>query len=206
MPIDESAALIAERTAVLETLRALEPDEWDAMSLCAGWRVRDVASHMSVVPGPVALLTGLVRRRGSVARYFADFARSKGDRPVAEILAAFERFAATTTTPPGIKMTDQAVDAFVHHHDIAIPLGREVPTDDARLRWLADGMVSANRFIGSAQRVRGLRLIATDIDWHHGTGPEIHGPAAAIILAGCGRTALVEQLKGDGLDVLDARR
>ncbi len=34
--IDEHAALRAERAAVLETIRSLDPIEWDAESLCDG--------------------------------------------------------------------------------------------------------------------------------------------------------------------------
>ena len=71
---------------------------------------------------------------------------------------------------------------------------------------MADGLPQAHRAIGAKARVEGLRLIATDIDWHYGTGPEVRGPAAAIILGGCGRSALDAQLDGPGLAVLQARR
>ena len=91
------------------------------------------------------------------------------------------------------------------HHDIALAVGRAVPTDDARLRWLADGLPQATRFIGSAERVRDIRMIATDIDWHYGTGPEVRGPAAAIILAACGRSVWHDRLDGPGLDVIRQR-
>jgi hypothetical protein len=71
---------------------------------------------------------------------------------------------------------------------------------------MADGLPQANRAIGAATMVEGLRLIATDIDWHYGTGPEVRGPVAAILLAGCGRAALDEQLDGPGLEILRGRR
>ena len=38
------------RLAVADLLETLAPREWDAPSLCAGWRVRDVAGHLSIVP------------------------------------------------------------------------------------------------------------------------------------------------------------
>ena len=49
-------------------------------------------------------------------------------------------------------------------------------------------------------------MIATDIDWHYGTGPEVRGPAAAILVAACGRPALDEELEGPGLATLRDRR
>ena len=88
---------------------------------------------------------------------------------------------------------------------VTLAVGRDVPTDDARLRWLADGIPQATRFIGCAERVRDVRMIATDIDWHYGTGPEVRGPAAAIILAACGRSVWLDRLEGPGRDVLAQR-
>ena len=35
-----------ERQALLELLETLTPEQWDAPSLCAEWRVRDVVGHM----------------------------------------------------------------------------------------------------------------------------------------------------------------
>jgi uncharacterized protein (TIGR03083 family) len=34
--------------AISELLEPLSPEQWDAPSLCDGWRVRDVVSHMCV--------------------------------------------------------------------------------------------------------------------------------------------------------------
>jgi hypothetical protein len=66
-------------------------------------------------------------------------------------------------------------------------------------------MVATGRPILAGRRVEGLRLVATDIDWHYGTGPEITGPAVALMLAGCGRRVLDDQLAGPGLVELQSR-
>lgn len=49
-----------ERAELADLLATLGPDQWEAPSLCAGWRVRDVVAHMYGYEelGPV----GLVRR------------------------------------------------------------------------------------------------------------------------------------------------
>ena len=36
----------AERQDLLTFLRTLTPSQWDTPSLCAGWRVREVVTHM----------------------------------------------------------------------------------------------------------------------------------------------------------------
>jgi len=207
MPVDEDAALIAERAAMYETLTRLTPQQWDHPSLCPGWRNRDVASHvhLALTMSMPRLLIGLAMNKGDFNRFMATYARQFGDRPTSAILASWDEVKTSAAIPPTTKKVEVAVDSFVHHHDICVPLGKAVPSDPERLRWMADGMVAAKQQIGSGPRVKGLRLIATDIEWHYGTGPEIHGPAAALILAGCGRTALNDQLEGDGLVEL-ARR
>ncbi|MEZ5167364.1 MAG: hypothetical protein R2695_13085 [Acidimicrobiales bacterium] len=62
-----------------------------------------------------------------------------------------------------------ALDCYVHHHDIAVPLGRSVLGDDARLRcgwptaWWARGQ--ADRYMPAPPALAQV----TDIDWHYGT-------------------------------------
>ncbi len=206
--IDEKPALQQERAALFDTVCDLSAAEWDTASLCDGWRVRDVIAHVNlgVTLKAPTVVGGLLVARGDFHRFMKRHAIKKGNRPVGVLLAESEMVAASSHNPPATKRVDLAIDVFVHHHDIAIPLGRSVPTDDARLRWMADGMVGANKMIGSAQRTRGLRLIATDIDWHYGTGPEVRGPVAALMVAASGRSALDDQLDGDGLAIVQGRR
>ncbi|MEQ8843210.1 MAG: maleylpyruvate isomerase family mycothiol-dependent enzyme [Acidimicrobiales bacterium] len=208
MPINEDDAIVAERSSLHDTLRALDAADWDHDSLCEGWRVRDVASHagLAVTITPAQFLIGMIRHRGSFDSFMAAHAVRLGERSVEEILASWVPVATSTKIPPTTRKVDTALDVFVHHHDISVPLGRDVPSDRGRLRWMADGLVSARKPIGSAGRVKGLRLIATDIDWHYGTGPEVRGPASALILAGTGRVAVDDALEGEGVAELARRR
>lgn len=203
----DKANLLAERASLLGTVEQLDGADWDTPSLAVGWRVRDVVAHvgMNVTLKPWTAIVGIARARGDYDRFMAGHARKVGDRPVAEHVAAMRRVAKHDGVAPTTKPSDGAIDAFVHHHDIALALGRDVPYDDARLRWLADGLPQAARPIGSSKRVEGLRVIATDIDWHYGTGPEVRGPAAAIILAACGRSVWNDRLEGPGVERFTAR-
>jgi hypothetical protein len=60
-------------------------------------------------------------------------------------------------------------------------------------------------FVGAKKRVAGLRLVATDVGWSHGDGPQVTGPGEAILLAASGRPAGLEDLSGDGVATLRSR-
>ena len=60
--------------------------------------------------------------------------------------------------------------------------------------WPASIMVGGN----VKARVRGLRLVADDVDWTSGEGPEVHGPSDAMILMLSGRQVGADELTGDG--------
>lgn len=57
----------------------------------------------------------------------------------------------------------------------------------------------------SRKRADGLRLAATDVEWSHGEGPEVHGTGEAILLALTGRPVVLDELTGDGVATLRAR-
>ena len=69
-----------ERQALLGFLELLTPDQWDAPTLCAEWRVRDVVGHLvsatdiSVVRALVAIAASGFRMN----RYISKDARGRG--------------------------------------------------------------------------------------------------------------------------------
>lgn len=93
---------------------------------------------------------------------------------------------------------------MIHQQDIRRPLGlhRSIPPD--RLRAALEFAKTAPVIRGSWHR-RGLRMVATDLDWSAGTGPEVHGPGEALLLAISGRSASVEELSGPGVPTLRPR-
>ncbi len=66
-------------------------------------------------------------------------------------------------------------------------------------------MVRTGSVLGNKDRIAGLRLVATDTDWSHGEGPEVRGPAEALLMATCGRRVALDDLQGPGLDTLRSR-
>lgn len=106
---------------------------------------------------------------------------------------------------PGQRLRDALMDVLVHGQDIAVPLGR------CRAMPLEAGRASAEHlwWIGfpfhARKRLRGFRLVATDVDWAVGDGAEIRGPIAGILPLLAGRTAVLARLAGDGATSLAAK-
>jgi hypothetical protein len=59
--------------------------------------------------------------------------------------------------------------------------------------------------IKAAQRIRGLRLTATDVDWTTGNGPPVEGTGEALLMALAGRPAALPELSGRGVQTLAER-
>jgi hypothetical protein len=71
------------------------------------------------------------------------------------------------------------------------------------LNFLAHGK---NRGFVEKNRLAGLRFEATDIEWNSGTdGKLVRGPSESLILAMSGRDGALDDLEGDGVELLRSR-
>jgi len=189
----------------------LTPEQWRTPSLCAGWTIREVAAHLleplETEANTLKLLAYLVRYRGSLDRMVDDTARTVAARPTDELVSGLRERASTRLAPPVIGPLGPMTDTCIHLRDAARPLGLGVCPPPASWRPALDFLVSkpARRGFIPRDRLVGLRLIATDQDWQHGEGTEIHGTSEAIAMAVSGRSAALADLAGPGTDVLRAR-
>ena len=202
---------LQEMAAISGLLHQLDDEQWDAPSLCDGWRVRDVIAHMCVgyTTPMLPMLAKLARRGFNVPKASMEESVAFGTMHTpTELLATFDRIHRDRVRKGiahVIKPQESLVDHVVHHQDIRRPLGipRTVPAD--RLVAALDVAPTLGGFVRSKQRAAGLRLVATDVDWSHGDGPEVKGPGEAVLLALTGRTASLPELAGEGLDTLRER-
>jgi uncharacterized protein (TIGR03083 family) len=68
-------AIDAERASLADLLDSLGEREWEVPSLCAGWRVRDVAAHLTLAQmRPLPAMVAAVRARGNFNRMVHDSA------------------------------------------------------------------------------------------------------------------------------------
>lgn len=198
----------SERRSLAEQLESLTDQQWETPSLCAGWRVRDVAAHIALVPtapGLWALVGGVVKVGGNPDRFNHDLAVEHARRPTADIVAELREYADSRKLSPPTTVQNLAFDILVHGQDIAIPLGltRPMPTDAAAVGaarvWRMGWPFWARR------RFRGYRLVATDVDWSAGAGAEVRGPVGALLLLLTGRQAALTMVHGDGAEALRTR-
>jgi uncharacterized protein (TIGR03083 family) len=199
-------AIDEERLSLTGLLDSLSDQEWETPSLCAGWRVRDVAAHLTLAQmRTVPAVVGAVRARGNFNRMIYDTAVRQARLPVSEYAPRLRAMAGSRRKAPGVSHLEPLIDVLVHGQDIAIPLGRPraVPV---RAAVAAADRVWPNLFPWRAERrLRGFRLAATDCSWSAGDGLLVEGPIAAILLLLTGRRAELAQLSGAGVRELEVR-
>jgi uncharacterized protein (TIGR03083 family) len=194
----------AERTDLADFLATLTLEQWEAPSLCERWRVRDVVAHVMSFDG-VTLLGMLHRairaRFVHVNQVTVDELASLSTEQLLERLRADLRPQGLATTFGGRLAL---LDVTIHHQDIRRPLGmpRQIPAE--RLRCVLDDSVRSPELPGW-HLACGVRLTPTDLDWSHGSGPEITGPAEAVLMAVAGRRSAVGELAGPGQPILASR-
>lgn len=86
---------------------------------------------------------------------------------------------------------------MIHQQHIRRPLGITRIIAPERLRAALQGSLYVP-ILCSAWRGRGLQLIATDVDWTHGNGPEVRAPREALLMSLAGRSAALGELSGQG--------
>jgi uncharacterized protein (TIGR03083 family) len=188
-----------ERGEFAALLEGLTPQQWDSPTLCERWRVRDVVAHV-IGYDPLTraqlmrrMAKGLVTRGGANAVGVAEYA---GKSPE-ELTGLVRKYAEPQGLTAGFGGRIALTDGMIHQQDIRRPLGlpRAIPAES--LRTALNFALTAPRILG-ALRTRGVRLVATDLDWTHGNGPELRGSGEALLMAMAGRAAALDDLDGPG--------
>ena len=95
---------------------------------------------------------------------------------------------------------------LIHGQDMCRPLGIQRDLPLTHLVPVADFVKNDTFIFGATKRIAGLKLVATDMDWSHGNGPEVLGPAEALVMMMAGRMVAVDDLSGEGKAALTTRR
>jgi uncharacterized protein (TIGR03083 family) len=195
-----------ERLEFAEFLSGLTPQQWEAPSLCAGWSVRDVAAHCVSFEETSApqLMARFLKGRLQTDRINALAVTALDGRSTGDLTGLLRDNAEPHGLGGGFGGRVALTDNMIHQQDIRRPLGipRTIPTE--RLCAALDFVRYAPTIRG-AWRIRGLRVVADDVDWSHGKGPEVRGPGEALLLAMAGRPDALRDVAGPGKDTLTAR-
>lgn len=186
--LDEEA--FAERTRLVEMIENLSEHQWDHDSLCDGWRVREVAAHMSMPfrTSALSMLAGIVRARFSFDEY-ADSAarRDTATYNSAQLLDFLKEHITTVWHPPGGGEDGALSHDVIHGLDITEPLGLPAPPAERIGLVLRHGGSRALEHFGSSLD---RTLVATDTDASIGAGSRLELPAKDILLVITGRRTL----------------
>lgn len=205
---DIKAAIAAERRELAAVLDGLSAEEWDAPSLCGGWRVREVAAHMTMgfrysLP---KMARELINARGSLHRMTDRCAHKDAAAHSTRELAAFLGDNADHPWKPPVGGIAAALGHdVIHGLDITVALGldRRVPED--RVRILLESVDPRTlKFFGAD--LGGIELRATDLDWSFGTGTPLSGAAQDLLLLAFGRRLPPGHLHGEPRDRFVAAR
>lgn len=207
MERDEKWAVIADQRRVLAgLLDELDEAAWDQPSLCSDWRVRDVAAHVALTPqspGVLRILGMGVRARGDFDALNRDLAVAHADRLGATVASELRRLADSRRKPAITTLDNLLFDTLVHVQDVAVPAARPVAMPLTAAREGAERVWRMGWPFWARRRLRGVRLIATDVEWTGGHGAEVRGPVQALLLLLTGRTGTaLPQLTGPGVQRL----
>jgi uncharacterized protein (TIGR03083 family) len=193
-----------------DRLAELDDEQWNSPSLCARWRIRDVLAHVTAGAegafGVGAIVGGMVRHGFNYNRWVAADGQARGRQDPEVILQALRDAAAIRHARPRGRPVTGLMHVLIHGQDICRPLGIARPLPEAHLVPVADFVTNDVHIFGARKRIAGLKLTASDMDWSHGEGPEVLGPAEALVMMMAGRLVALDDLSGEGKDALVTRR
>jgi uncharacterized protein (TIGR03083 family) len=199
-----------ETLDLAERLSELDDEQWNSPSLCALWRVRDVLAHVTAGAegafGVGAIFSGMLRHGFNYNRWVAADGQVRGQQDPGVVLGALRNAAANHQATPAARPVRSLMHVLIHGQDICRPLGIKRDLPEAHLVPVADFVKNDVHIFGAKKRIAGLKLAATDMNWSHGNGPEVTGPAEALVMMMAGRLVALDDLSGEGKDALVSRR
>jgi len=186
---DPEALTAPTYIALADLLESAPAGTWDAASLCDGWRVRNVAAHMTM---PVRLTpeqfgAEMAAAGGDFTTLSNAVAARDGQLPERVHLDAFRSPQLHEWQPPGGGPAGALAHAVIHSLDITIPLDRSPVAPPEAVGTVLDNLVAANGATFGVD-LDGVRLEAEDGDWGWGEGSVTRAPAAYLVSLLSGRT------------------
>lgn len=194
------------RVDLADRLAVLPAEAWDADSLCAGWKVRDVVGHLVHLAetGRRAMVAEALRQApATIGGALGRIARRAGAADPDDLVRRLRTAGGGGFTPPGVGPVAALGETFTHGSDVLRPSGGTPRPADERTLEVARFYRRVG-FAFGARPARRVRFTADDAGWSVGPddGPTAHGPGEAVLLALAGRPEGVADLTGPGTDLL----
>jgi uncharacterized protein (TIGR03083 family) len=202
--VDVASETSRLRRQFADRIDALDEAAWNSSSWCQGWLVRDVLAHLVQNAERTYRSLTLDLLRGG---FRPDLSMRKAatrlrDVPVPQLADRLRAGSSRQFRLPGASEGMALVDVLVHSADALRPVGLDVdaPPDDAAVAL--DALWTSGKLIVHAVPQQGRRLVATDLEWARGTGPEVTGRAIDLLMLVANRRPVVSALEGPGLSGL----
>jgi uncharacterized protein (TIGR03083 family) len=179
-----------ERTWMADLLESLPAEDWERPSLCSGWTIRDVGAHLCFAQSPVHSVLWPMARAGFRYDVFVRDTALRSPLSHEEIVATIRSFVGSRRRVAFITDLEPLIDVLMHNQDIARPLGVDHPIPPDAAAAAADRVLSTPRPLRLWKAPRGVRLVATDVDWAHGSGRAVRAPMGDHLMALTGRLPL----------------
>jgi uncharacterized protein (TIGR03083 family) len=204
--VDLMPMVHAERRALATFLDTLTPEQWSAATWCDKWNVQELVGHLTAAGNITAphFLAGFISKGFSFDKFVDGDLRKYAAGTPAEVRERYDAIIDSNRKPPGPAYVALG-EVMVHGEDIRRPLGVKGEHPAEHLTTLAELYKKTGAPLRGKERVVGLKLTATDVDWSTGDGPEVRGPCMSLILAMVGRTGALADCDGDGVETLRSR-
>jgi len=196
----------SERQSLSDFLTTITPEQWTAPTWCDKWNVQEVVGHLTAAGNITAphFIGGFIRSGFNFDKFVDGDLRSYAAGTPADVKPRYDAIINSNRTPPGPAYVALG-EVMVHGEDIRRALGAKGDHSAEHLRTLAELYKSTGAPLRAKQRLVGLRLEATDVDWSTGDGPVVRGPCMSLILAMVGRAGALVDCEGDGVETLRSR-
>jgi uncharacterized protein (TIGR03083 family) len=198
---DLQPAVAAEFLALADLLDSATDAQWDMLSLCAGWRVREVIAHMTMAARyPEDKFMAELRRCDfDFGRLSNEIASRDAALPPSQLVANLRSEVMQHWTPPGGGYHGALNHVVIHGLDVTVPLGVPRRSPDTTIRIVLDDLTRGGVHQHFSTSIEGRSLQATDLDWSYGSGPALRGKAEDLALVLCGRTIRAGRIEGKPL-------
>ena len=182
--------------SLADLLAGASEQQWDTLSLCAGWRVREVVAHMTMAArySEQEFMAGLQRCGFDFTRFSDEVAARDAGLPPAELVASLRSDVMQQWTPPGGGYHGALNHVVIHGLDVTVPLGAGRRCTDEAIRIVLDDLTRGGGHANFGVGIEGRAFEATDLDWSYGSGAALRGPAADLALALCRRSPGADRL------------
>ena len=194
-------AVAAEFTQLAGLLAAAPAGQWDAWSLCEGWRVREVIAHLTMAARyPEQEFMAELQRHGfDFTKLSNAIASQDGRLPADQLVACLRSEVMAHWTPPGGGYRGALNHVVIHGLDVTVPLGVPRVSPDETIRVVLDDLTRGGGHAHFGMAIAGRCLQASDLDWSYGSGAALRGAAGDLAVALCGRTLPGGRLDGEPL-------